>query len=140
MFVLDTNVLSELMRANPDPGVMQRIGSLPPAHTFITTITSAEILYGLDEMPEGERKILLISAAAELLHSDFSGRILSFDTPAAVEYASIVGTRRRSGRPIAMADAIIAAICRSRDAELLTRNTRDFGATGIRLSNPFIAE
>lgn len=110
---------------------------MPAVQTYITSITVAEILYGLDIMPQGSRKKNLLSAFSELLEVDFAGRILEFDTAAAVECAAIAGTRQRLGRPISFADAQIAAICRRHEAELLTRNIRDFDSTGIQVRNPF---
>lgn len=137
MIVLDTNVISELTRQAPAPGVMSWLDSLMAAEVATTAITAAELLYGVARMPDGHRKAELAAAIHGLLSDDFQGRVLSFDEPAAQRYADIVAGRERLGRPIRMADAQIAAICRTTDATLATRNTDDFEETGVELLNPW---
>ncbi len=137
MIVIDTNVLSELMKAVPNPKVKgwakaQRLGNL-----FTTTITQAEILYGIDLLPTGRRREALQVAAVGLFEEDFSGRLLSFDSEAARAFAEIALRRRQVGRPISQFDAQIAAIARSRGACLATRNVTDFEGCGIELVNPW---
>lgn len=137
MIVLDTNVISELTRHAPAPGVISWLDSLTAAQVATTAITAAELLYGVARMPEGNRKTELAAAIHELLSDDFQGRVLSFHEPAARRYADIVTGRERLGRPIGVADAQIAAICRTIEATLATRNIDDFDDTGIELINPW---
>lgn len=137
MIVLDTNVISELTRQAPAPGVISWLDSLLAAEIATTAITAAELLYGVVRMPGGHRKTELAAAVHGLLSDDFQGRVLPFDEPAARRYAGIVTGRERLGRPIGVADAQIAAICRAVDATLATRNTDDFEETGIGLINPW---
>lgn len=137
MIVLDTNVISELTRQAPAPGVISWLDSLTAAEVATTAITAAELLYGVVRMPDGHRKAELAAAVHGLLSDDFQGRVLSFDEPAARRYADIVTGREQLGRPIGVADAQIAAICRVIDATLATRNTDDFEETGIELINPW---
>lgn len=138
MIVLDTNVLSELMRPEPEPAVVAWMDRQDPSTLFLTAITVAEILYGIARLPGGKRKASLRELGAAVLDEDFAGRILSFDETAAVCYADVVCERQRSGRPISMADAQIAAICRTlKGVTLATRNTLDFEDIGLDLTNPW---
>lgn len=137
MIILDTNVISELMRAEPAPAVLAWIQSQPGLGLFTTTLAQAEILYGLALLPEGKRRDALQAAARAMFAADFADRILSFDTSAAPVYAQIAAARRLAGRPIAQIDAQIAAITRARGARLATRNVMDFEACGIELINPW---
>ncbi|KAA8384976.1 MULTISPECIES: type II toxin-antitoxin system VapC family toxin [Acetobacteraceae] len=137
MIVLDTNILSELMRSGPDGAVLAWMSRQSMMTLFITAITQAEILYGLALLPEGRRRDLLIAAARAMFEEDFSGRILPFDGEAARVYAEIASRRRQAGEPISQFDAQIAAITQSRGASLATRNTRDFLNCGITLINPW---
>lgn len=137
MIVLDTNVLSEASRPRPSTKVLEWIRSEPLAALFTTTITEAELLYGVALLPRGRRQRLLERFVAETLEEDFAGRILSFDSAAAREFADIAASRRRIGRPIGEADGRIAAIARSRGAALATRNVGDFVNCGIDLIDPW---
>lgn len=137
MIVLDTNVLSEIIRPEPDERVMGWLDSLDPATVATTSVTAAELLYGLARLPDGQRKTALGKAIRGLLYEDLDGRVEPFDTPAAEHYATLVSRREAAGRPISIADAQIAAICRKLAATLATRNTDDFQATGIELVNPW---
>jgi predicted nucleic acid-binding protein len=137
MIVLDTNVLSEIIRPEPDERVMSWLDSLDAATVATTSVTAAELLYGLTRLPDGQRKTALGKAVRGLLYEDLDGRVEPFDGPAAEHYASIVSKREAAGRPIGIADAQIAAICRKLSATLATRNTDDFQATGIELVNPW---
>jgi toxin FitB len=137
VIVLDTNVLSELTRQAPAPGVISWLDSLAAAEVATTAITAAELRYGVARLPGGRRKTELAAAVDEMLSDDFQGRVLAFDEVAAQRYADIVTARERLGRPIGMADAQIAAICRTADATLATRNTGDFGGTGVELIDPW---
>ncbi|BBY05865.1 type II toxin-antitoxin system VapC family toxin [Mycobacterium noviomagense] len=137
MIVLDTNVVSELMRKAPDPGVVQWVDAFDASDVFITAVTAAELMYGVSWLPEGRRKRDLFSKVGALLVEDFAEQILPFDGPAAVHYADIVASRELAGRPISMADAQTAAICRQWSAGVATRNAADFEGTGIQVVNPW---
>lgn len=136
MIILDTNVLSELMRANADAGVLSWLASQPSPSLFTTTISEAEIRLGLAYLPAGSRRTEL-THAADGLFADFGERVLPFNSDAAVDYAAIGAARRKAGRPISALDAQIAAIARSRGAALATRNIRDFDRCGIDLLDPW---
>lgn len=134
MIILDTNVVSEMMRPEPDPTVVAWADAAGQLHT--TAITVAEVEYGIARLPDGRRKERLAAMAAEVF-ADFANVIVPFDARAAHRYAGIVAGRERDGLPIAAADAQIAAICASREATLATRNTRDFHGTAVAVVNPW---
>ena len=137
MIVLDTNVLSEVMKSDPEVCVIEWMDAISGDQFMLTSITVAEILYGIQAMPEGKRKTHFISITGKIFDDIFAERILSFDQRAAVEYADIVVNREKIGMPISMADAQIASICRSRELTLATRNIKDFTETGVELFNPW---
>jgi toxin FitB len=139
VIVLDTNVVSELMRQTPEPGVVSWVDSFSAADVLVTAVTAAELMYGVARLPDGHRKRELHTKVEGLLTDDFRDQILPFDAPAATHYAEIVAGRERAGRPISMADAQIAAICRNWSAGLATRNVDDFADTGIDAVNPWDA-
>ena len=126
MILLDTNVVSELMRPAPEPRVLERLDAQPAADVWISAITVGEIRLGIALLPDGQRKERLAGLAVAMFQEDFSDSCLSYDMLAAVEYAAIVATRTRLGRPISVEDAQIAAIARSGGLTLATRNTKDF--------------
>jgi predicted nucleic acid-binding protein len=137
MILLDTNILSELMRPTPEAAVEQWLAGQPAASVFISAITEAELRYGLALMPPGKRRSALAVEIENMLGEDFSGRILPFDSPAAVAFAEIAAKRRQAGRPISQADAQIAAIAWSRGAAFATRNVPDFEGCGVEIINPW---
>jgi len=137
MIVLDTNVLSELLRPAPEPRVTAWLEEQSPASVFTSAVTQGEILYGVRLLPDSPRRRKLWEAALTIFIEDFDGRVLSFDGDAAVAYAEISSLRRAAGRPISQFDAIIAAITRSHGAVLATRNEKDFEGCGIDLINPW---
>lgn len=137
MIVLDTNVLSELLRPAPDPAVIMWLEAQTPAQVFTTAITEAEIRYGVARLEAGRRREGLMAAITAIFAEDFAGRVLAFDAECATAYADIVAARERSGRPISQFDAQIAAIARMHDAAIATRNVKDFEALGLTLLNPF---
>jgi len=137
MILLDTNVLSELMRPAPSSVVERWMSDQPATSLFISTITEAELRYGLALLPDGHRRRQLAAQAEAMLVTDFAGRILPFDSPAASAYARIAAPRRQSGRPISQADAQIAAVAASRGASLATRNIADFVDCGIDVIDPW---
>jgi predicted nucleic acid-binding protein len=138
VIVLDTNVLSELMRAEPDPHVESWIAARPASSLFVTTVTQAEILYGVALLPAGKRRDRLSLAVDGLFEQDFADRLLPFDEAAAREFADIAFSRRRRGLPISQFDAQIAAITKSRGATLATRNVADFLHCGLTVIDPWL--
>lgn len=139
MMILDTNVVSEIMRPQPDAGVLAWLNEQEPADLWLSAITAAELMAGVARLPEGKRRQQLMQAVAALLEQDFAGQILAFDLTAASVYADLVAQRERSGRPINMADAQIAAICLAHQAVLVTRNQKDFEGLGLAIVNPWTA-
>jgi hypothetical protein len=137
MIVLDTNVLSELMKSSGSPTVYEWVSKQAQMSLFTTTITEAEILYGIALLPKGKRKDALTEAAHQMFVEDFDSRVLPFDTAAAIVFAQIAAERRQIGRPISQFDAQIAAICYSRNAQLATRNVMDFQGCGLSVLNPW---
>jgi hypothetical protein len=136
--ILDTNVVSEPMRPSPSAAVLAWLSRKPDGgHFFVTTITMAEILFGIELLPKGKRRDKMLAEAEATFVEDFAGRILPFDEDAARAFPEISVRRRAQGRPITDLDAQIAAIARSRDAILGTRNTADFEGCGVRLVNPW---
>lgn len=136
MIVVDTNVVSELMRPSPSPQVREWVNAQAPEELCTTAVTVAEIRYGLERLPGGRRKDSLLTTATEVFAA-FSEFIQPFDADAAIWYATIVGHRDRLGLPIDGFDAQIAAICRTRSAALATRNGKDFRETGIDVIDPW---
>jgi predicted nucleic acid-binding protein len=139
VIILDTNVLSELTRPEPNQGVLNWADSVHGPEAGTTAITVAELLYGIARLPDGRRRELLDAAIHQLIDIDLGGRTYSFDVTAATHYAAIVADREAAGHPISVSDAQIAAICRSLKATLATRNTRDFQGTGVKLIDPWRA-
>ena len=137
MIVLDTNVLSELTRQYPDQGVMGWLDSVPATEVLTTAVTAAELLYGVARLPAGHRKAALTAAVHGLLDEDFRGHVEPFDKIAATHYAIVVADREKAGRPISVADAQIASVCRKLQAALATRNIRDFEQVGLELIDPW---
>lgn len=138
MIVLDTNVVSELMRAEPAPAVVSWLKQSSGSGLYTTAVTVAEIRYGIARLPEGQRRDSLHQAANEIFAA-FPRQVLPFDLAAAVAYADVVASRERLGHPIDGFDAQIAAICRTQAAALATRNTKDFTDTGIEVVDPWHA-
>lgn len=137
MIVLDTNVLSEVMRPVPDAGVLAWLAVQPRLSLFTSTITRGELLYGVFLLPEGRRKEGLLHVLQDIFEEDLAGQILSFDSASADAFAEIAIARREAGRPISQNDAMIAAVARSRGASLATRNIRDFVGCGVHLIDPW---
>ncbi len=137
MIVLDTNVISEMMRPKPAPAVVAWFAGQPAAALFTTALTQAEIMYGLALMPAGKRRAALQAAAKALFEEDFAGRLLPYDSDAAPHFAEIAAERRRLGQPISQVDAQIAAITCSRAGSIATRNARDFAGCGLAIIDPW---
>jgi len=137
MIVVDTNVLSEVMRPIPSGKVARWMAERPASSLFTTTITLGEVLYGLELVPSGKRRVALQQAIEKMFEEEFSGRILTFDRDAARAFADISARRRRIGRPIGEMDGQIAGIARSRGAAIATRNVLDFQDCGVQLIDPW---
>ena len=139
MIVLDTNVLSELMRPKPSARVAAWINRQPPPDLFTTSITEAEIFYGIELLAKGKRRDALLASAEGMFTEDLAGRVLPFDGDAAHHFAKIAAHRRAIGKPISHADAQIAAIARAHGAKLATGNGPDFADCGVTVIDPWRA-
>jgi predicted nucleic acid-binding protein len=137
VIILDTNVLSEAVKPVPAEQVLRWLGARPAGELFTTAITQAEMLYGLEVLPDGERRRALAEAIGQIFIEGFRARILPFDSNAAAMFAKIVASRRAMGRPIGQTDAQIAAIARSHGAVVATRNTSDFEDCAVRVADPW---
>ena len=137
MFILDTNIISELMRPEPNPGLESWIASKPIDSLYTTSITIAELYFGIECQDEGKRKLWLRQSVTEIIEKGLLGRILSFDQESALIYAQIAARRRTQGRPISIADAQIASITYLHQMILVTRNTSDFHDCKVEVINPF---
>jgi hypothetical protein len=137
VIVLDTNVLSELMRPNPSPLVIAWMQEQRGSQTTVTAITQAEIFYGVELLPPGRRRNHLLREAESMFAEDLGGRFLPFDNEAARLCAKIAAGRRAIGKPISVPDAQIAAIVLAHRAVLASRNVLDFEGCGIQVVNPW---
>jgi predicted nucleic acid-binding protein len=137
--ILDTNVLSALMRRVPDAVVVSWLDQQPPASVWTTAINVLEIRYGLAILPAGKRRTGLIEAFEILLTRMLDNRVALFDTAAAEQAAQLMAARHRSGRPGELRDTLLAGIALARRATLATRNTRHFEDLSARLVNPWQA-
>ena len=138
--LLDTNVVSELIRKSPDPAVEAWAGSHPLEDLFFSAVGEAELRYGAALLPTGRRRDALISDIEAMLRDAFENRILPFDSNAAGAYAEIAAMRRSAGRPVAAADCQTAAIAQFRNMAVATRNVRDFENMNIEVVDPWTAE
>lgn len=139
MIVLDTNVISELMKSQPHPVVLNWFAAESAVHLFTTSVNKAEILSGIAALPDGRRRAALALAAEAMFTTDLADRVLPFDAGAAVHYAEIVTTRYRAGRPMGNFDAQIAATALAFGADIATRDIGDFTDCGLTLINPWAA-
>ena len=137
MIILDTNVVSELLRPAPEKRVVDWLAGLDGSGVYLTTITEAELRLGIAILPAGKRRDGLAEMIDQIIREDFADRILPFNSPAAVAFAAIAASRRARGRPIAHADCQIAAIAQTANAKVATRNTPDFVDCGIKLIDPW---
>jgi predicted nucleic acid-binding protein len=137
MIILDTNVLSELMRPKPSARVVTWVAKQPATELFTTSITEAEIFYGIELLTKGKRREGLLSGAEAMFAEDLAGRIFGFESDAARMFSAIAAHRRALGRPISHADAQIAAIAQVRGAKLATRNVADFNDCGLDVIDPW---
>ena len=140
MIVVDTNVVSELMRLAPEPAVMTWFSEQDSAQLYLTAVSEAELRAGAAILPAGRRRERLATEVDAVVRQDFAGRVLPFDSDAAEAYAAIAAARRSVGRPILEADCQIAAIARARDAAVATRNGADFEHCGIAVIDPWSSD
>ena len=139
MLILDTNVISEILRPLPNEAVVSWFESQPKQQLFTTAVTQTEILYGIALLPPGSRRGNLLDVARLIFEEDFENHILPFDGEAAEHYAEIGAARKSAGRPITQFDAMIASIARLHGAKIATRNTSDFENCGIEMVNPWVS-
>lgn len=135
--LLDTNVVSEVMRKNPSKKVINWLNNHSNTALFISSITIAEICYGLRILPVGQRRQSLQLRFEQFVSQGFAQNIITFNELAARSYAEIMGTRKEKGQPMSLPDGQIAAIAQTNDLSLATRNITDFKNCGIELINPF---
>lgn len=138
MIILDTNVLSALMRSDPDPPVLSWLNLQAPQSVWITSITLFESRLGLALLPAGRRRKALESAFDRVLEEDLENRVLAFDGDAALQAAALAAACQRAGRPVDIRDTQIAGIAQSRRATLATRNVRHFEGLTVPVINPWI--
>jgi predicted nucleic acid-binding protein len=136
IFVLDTNILSAMMKLRPEPEVASWMAGQDEALLFTTTISCAEILAGLAVLADGRRRRTL-EEAARAMFEEFDGRVLPFEIDAASAYAELFAARRRAGRPAATLDLMIASIARCHDAQVVTRDVGGFEECGLTVINPW---
>lgn len=137
MILVDTNIVSELMRAEPAPQVLRWLDAQPAEVLTLSAITVAELVFGLEQLPQGHRRSQLQNALLEQIELNFPDKVLAFDHAAAFRYGRLAADLRRRGISIGQSDAIIAAIALHHDATLATRNVRHFEPCGVRVVNPF---
>lgn len=140
MIILDTNVISEVMKPAPLASVLRWLGKYPASRLFTTTITQAEVLYGVELLEKGRRRAALQAAVEKMFAEDFAGRVLPFDSEAAQAFPRIALARRAAGRPVTQFDTQIAAIAHALGAAVATRNTVDFDWCGVTVLNPWSRE
>ena len=139
MIVLDTNVISELMRPQPDPAVMGWVAAQPRPSLYTTSINRAEILYGVAALPAGRRRDAYDAVVAAIFAEELAGRVLPFDGAAAEHYARIVTARRAAGAPIEGFDGLIAATAAAAGFAVATRDVGGFEGCGVDVVNPWQA-
>jgi predicted nucleic acid-binding protein len=137
MIVLDTNVVSEMMKPSPKTSLVDWLNRQETATLYLSTITLAEIGYGLHAMPDGKRRRSLEDRFEEFIVEGFDQRILGFDRVAARAYGELMGRRKTLGRPMSILDGQIASIARANHFAIATRNVDDFEECGVSLINPF---
>ena len=135
--LLDTNVVSELMRESPEPSVARWVSGHPVEDLFLSAVSEAELRYGAAILPMGRRRETILFKIEAMLRDAFEDRVLPFDSDAASAYGHIAAARRSAGRPVASADCQIAAIAAARRMKLATRSVRDFEDMGIEIVDPW---
>ncbi|MSP53587.1 MAG: type II toxin-antitoxin system VapC family toxin [Gammaproteobacteria bacterium] len=139
MIILDTNILSELMKSAPEPKVESWLEQQLVTQLFITTISIAEILYGIGILPNDKRRDALENGFQHAINNAFKHRVLSFDEAAANAYGVLMSKRKKMGKPLGILDGKIAAIALINSAILATRNIRDFTNCNLELVDPFFS-
>ena len=137
MFLIDTNVISELMRPDPDPAVLAWFGKQDATALYLSAVGEAELRRGAAILPTGKRRDRLMAEIGAMIAEDFVGRVLPFDSAAAVAFAAIFVDRRKTGRPISFPDCQIAVTARVHGAAVATRNVGDFEGCGIDVIDPW---
>ena len=137
MIIIDTNVISEMMKPSPVTAVLDWFNEQETVSLYLTAITIAEIGYGIRALPAGNRRRLLTEGFEALLTVAFEHRILNFDEAAARRYGDLMGKRKEMGRPLAILDGQIIAIAQAKACTVATRNIRDFEYCGLTIINPF---
>ena len=138
MIAVDTNVVSELMKARPEAAVVEWAEAIADAELAVPAVVAAELLRGLGRLPSGARRSRLEGALDAFFSRIGDERILALDARGAVEYAQVMGDGERAGRPMSTMDALIASTCRAHGAALATRNVKDFSAAGLALVDPWL--
>jgi toxin FitB len=136
-FLLDTNVISELVKPQADARVAAWYGSWPTADLYLSTVTIGELAAGIELMPTGRRRRVLEEWLDDLILVSFAGRLLGFDVETARVFGRLMGLARRGGRPTHIADAQIAAVALAHGLSVATRDVADFAGFGVALVNPF---
>jgi len=137
VIILDTNIISELIRQTPDQNVLNWFDKQDPQRLTTTAITVAELRFGIHSMPSGNRQKMLSDAITAMLEEDFDGNILGFNTTAAEAYGILAARLKARGTPVGQNDTMIAAIALVHEGTLVTRNQRHFRQCGISVVNPF---
>jgi predicted nucleic acid-binding protein len=137
VIVLDTNVLSELLRPRPESKVVDWLRGQARSRLFTTAVSRGEMLFGVLVLPDGQRRRRLQQEVLAIFTADMAGCVLPYDGDAANAHAEFAAMRRAQGRPVGQSDAMIAGIARSRGAALATRSVRDFEGCGITLVDPW---
>ena len=136
--ILDTNIIFEMMRPNPNASVIAWLNQQDAANLFVTAITTGEIFYGLEALPPGRRRQRLVASFERLIREAFDTRLLIFDEAAAHHYGTVMATRRKMGRPFGALDGQIAATALANRMTVVTRNTKDFTDCGLKVIDPFV--
>jgi toxin FitB len=138
MILLDTNVISELVKPSPNPAVAAFLSRAMPDTVFTASICEAEIRYGLARLPRGRRRNDLAGRVTAFFAEAFGNRTLAFDSASAVIYGELRAAREAAGKPIAVEDAMIAATARAYGASVVTRNVTDFTGCDVEVVNPWV--
>jgi predicted nucleic acid-binding protein len=140
IIVLDTNVVSEIMRPTPNTAVVAWLDAQNTDSLYLCSIVAAELLFGVTRLSSGAKKLQLQTLLNEVLEDDFAGRVLPLDLAATYTYAQLCSQAERNGTPIDLSDALIAASCKAAGASLATRNIKHFEGCGLVLINPWLFE
>lgn len=138
MILLDTNLISEPLRAAPEPRVVAWLDAQPLETLFLSVITVAELRYGVARLQSGRRRKGLVERLETQVLPAFAGRILAFDLPATGAYADLMARAQGAGKPIGMADGLIAAIAETHRMTVATRDTTPFAAAGVSVIDPWL--